>query len=132
MPASDPREREKTDQLSELARVMEMAVGFFRLQLKTGKALTARAYLESRRLKEATQDQFEIGYALDEWSGLLTHLRGEATLADAVERAVIETRQYAKRQMTWFRHQMPDWFFIERSTPPEMLEVLLAEMLRRA
>ncbi len=78
MPASDPREREKTDQLSELARVMEMAVGFFRLQLKTGKALTARAYLESRRLKEATQDQFEIGYALDEWSGLLTHLRGKS------------------------------------------------------
>ncbi|HEY0105385.1 MAG TPA: tRNA (adenosine(37)-N6)-dimethylallyltransferase MiaA [Rhizomicrobium sp.] len=29
--------------------------------------------------------------------------------ADAVERAVIASRQYAKRQDTWFRNQFPDW-----------------------
>lgn len=63
---------------------------------------------------------------------LRAHLRGEVSLADAVERAVIQTRQYAKRQMTWFRHQMPDWTFIERSAPQEMLDVLLEEMLRPA
>jgi tRNA A37 N6-isopentenylltransferase MiaA len=45
---------------------------------------------------------------------------------------VIETRQFAKRQMTWFRHQMPDWTFIERSAPNEMLDVLLAELLKPA
>ncbi len=78
MPASDPREREKTDHLTELAKVMELAVSFFRLQLKTGKAQAARTYLETRRLKEPTQDLFEIGYAPDEWSGLLTHLRGKS------------------------------------------------------
>ena len=32
--------------------------------------------------------------------------RGELTLADARDRVVIETRQYAKRQRTWFRHQL--------------------------
>lgn len=31
------------------------------------------------------------------------HLRGELSLDEAVERIKIETRQYAKRQMTWFR-----------------------------
>lgn len=31
------------------------------------------------------------------------HLRGEITLEEAVESTVIETRQYAKRQRTWFR-----------------------------
>jgi tRNA dimethylallyltransferase len=31
------------------------------------------------------------------------HLRGGITLAEAVESTVIETRQYAKRQRTWFR-----------------------------
>ena len=36
-------------------------------------------------------------------------LRGEAALPDAVESAKRETRRYAKRQMTWFRNQMPDW-----------------------
>lgn len=35
------------------------------------------------------------------------HLEGEYSLAHARERAIIETRQYAKRQRTWFRHQLP-------------------------
>lgn len=34
------------------------------------------------------------------------HLEGEYSLAYARERAIIETRQYAKRQRTWFRHQL--------------------------
>lgn len=37
-------------------------------------------------------------------------LRGEITRAQAVELASAATRQYAKRQMTWFRNQMnEDW-----------------------
>jgi tRNA dimethylallyltransferase len=36
---------------------------------------------------------------------LLRHLRGELALADAMAAAQRATRQYAKRQMTWFRHQ---------------------------
>lgn len=28
--------------------------------------------------------------------------------AEAIERVIIETRQYAKRQRTWFRHQLPE------------------------
>lgn len=37
------------------------------------------------------------------------HLRGEITLNEALEKAMIETRQYAKRQRTWFRNQFPGW-----------------------
>jgi tRNA dimethylallyltransferase len=33
----------------------------------------------------------------------LAHLRGELTLADAIAQTEIATRQYAKRQWTWFR-----------------------------
>ncbi len=36
---------------------------------------------------------------------LLRHLRGEMTLAEAVAAAQRATRRYAKRQITWFRHQ---------------------------
>ena len=37
-------------------------------------------------------------------------LRGEMTEAEAIERAIIATRQYAKRQSTWFRNQFgPKW-----------------------
>jgi len=41
---------------------------------------------------------------------LAAHLAGEIDLETAIERIKAATRQYAKRQMTWFRHQMaPDW-----------------------
>lgn len=36
---------------------------------------------------------------------LAAHLRGEITLAEATALAQAATRQYAKRQSTWFRHQ---------------------------
>ena len=32
--------------------------------------------------------------------------RGEATLAEAIAKGQADTRAYAKRQLTWFRHQM--------------------------
>lgn len=37
----------------------------------------------------------------------LDHLEGRTTLEGARERTVIVTRQYAKRQSTFFRHQLP-------------------------
>jgi tRNA dimethylallyltransferase len=40
---------------------------------------------------------------------LLRHLRGEALRDEAVEAAQIETRQYAKRQLTWARGNMFAW-----------------------
>jgi tRNA dimethylallyltransferase len=35
------------------------------------------------------------------------HVEGALDLSTAKERVIIETRQYAKRQRTWFRHQLP-------------------------
>jgi tRNA dimethylallyltransferase len=40
---------------------------------------------------------------------LIAHLRGETTLKDAREAAIIASRQYAKRQRTWFRARMGGW-----------------------
>ncbi|WP_421759481.1 tRNA (adenosine(37)-N6)-dimethylallyltransferase MiaA [Devosia sp.] len=40
-------------------------------------------------------------------------LAGELPAEEAIERAVIATRQYAKRQRTWFRSRMADWTWIE-------------------
>jgi tRNA dimethylallyltransferase len=39
----------------------------------------------------------------------LAAIRGEMELEDALEQAQTATRHYAKRQLTWFRHQFPDW-----------------------
>jgi tRNA dimethylallyltransferase len=59
---------------------------------------------------------------------LLAHLEGRLTRDQAVEQAITQTRQYAKRQMTWFRHQMPDWAVIERSSVEEAVPII-AQML---
>ena len=50
------------------------------------------------------------------------HLRGELALADALELARRETRRLAKRQLTWFRNQTPDWPVVER--PDEVAAAL--------
>jgi tRNA dimethylallyltransferase len=39
---------------------------------------------------------------------LLAHVAGRVDLDTAVARAVIQTRRYAKRQLTWLRHQLPE------------------------
>lgn len=40
---------------------------------------------------------------------LIAHLRGESTLSEAILASVLASRQYAKRQRTWFRSRMSDW-----------------------
>jgi len=40
---------------------------------------------------------------------LIAYLKGEITLDEARELATIATRQYAKRQRTWFRSRMKKW-----------------------
>ncbi len=87
MPARDPKAQEKADRRTQLADVMEQAVQFFRLQLKTGGAGTAaREYLAGRGgLSEAAQERWEIGFAPpDAWQGLWDHLKGKSVPEDLI------------------------------------------------
>jgi tRNA dimethylallyltransferase len=43
---------------------------------------------------------------------LRRHLAGEMSLAAAAAEGKKDTRHYAKRQATWFRHQLPEWPWI--------------------
>ena len=40
---------------------------------------------------------------------LIAHLKGEITLEQAATQAKTATRNFIKRQLTWWRSQMPDW-----------------------
>jgi tRNA dimethylallyltransferase len=57
---------------------------------------------------------------------LRRHLAGEMSLAAAAEQAKRDTRRYAKRQLTWFRHQLPDWSWIS----PDEAKAELARILK--
>jgi tRNA dimethylallyltransferase len=44
---------------------------------------------------------------------LIRHLGGEITFAEAAEIGRVNTRRYAKRQFTWFRHQLPEFEWVK-------------------
>jgi tRNA dimethylallyltransferase len=56
---------------------------------------------------------------------LAAHLKGELGLEAAAAAIKLETRQYAKRQLTWFRRNMIAWKTFEM----EEMESTLAEIL---
>ena len=43
---------------------------------------------------------------------LIRHLNGEITREQAAEIGRADTRHYAKRQFTWFRHQLPEFEWV--------------------
>jgi tRNA dimethylallyltransferase len=50
---------------------------------------------------------------------VVEHLRGERTLAETVELVKIRTRQFARRQLTWFRrHGNCEWIDLKPDEPP--------------
>lgn len=59
-----------------------------------------RGLLAAGALSETAREA--IGYA-----EAMAYLAGACTRQQAVERTAIRTCQLAKRQRTWFRHQMP-------------------------
>lgn len=84
IPDRDPRAQEKADKRTQLVEVMEQAVQFYRLQLKTGNGGVARDYLEGRGLNEAARDRWDIGFAPDGWQALWDHLTGKGVAADLI------------------------------------------------
>lgn len=71
--------------------------------------------LKARGLADDSVAAQALGYRQ-----VLAHLRGVGSAADTVELVKVKTRQYAKRQMTWFRHQLPmDWIAVGRDDSAE-------------
>ena len=60
---------------------------------------------------------------------LIRQLRGEITLEQAVEGAKRDTRQYTKRQETWFRNQLPEFAWVD---PEKALAAVEAQFLALA
>ena len=88
------------------------------LVVDPGGGLSARlddrfaAMLEAGWEREVEQLARTVSADAPAWNGtgyrwLRAAVREECSRADAFARVRIDTRQYAKRQRTWFRHQLP-------------------------
>ena len=53
---------------------------------------------------------------------LIRHLKGEITREEAAEIGRADTRHYAKRQFTWFRHQLPEFEWVAPEAAREWVE----------
>jgi tRNA dimethylallyltransferase len=84
----------------ELVRRIE---GRFAAMLKAG-ALEEVRRLAARKLDPSLPAMKAHGVP---W--LVRHLKGDIALKEAEAGAVMDTRRYAKRQLTWFRNQMKNW-----------------------
>ncbi len=67
------------------AIVADAAVYYHYLLNKAGEAAIARDYLVRRGLTEATQEAWQIGYALDSWDALRDRLTGKGYTLDEIE-----------------------------------------------
>lgn len=73
---------------------------------------------EVRALLEAGYDDDDPGMSGTGYREITAHLRGERSLEEALEDIRRATRKYARRQRTWFRHQLPDDVVVVDATAP--------------
>jgi tRNA dimethylallyltransferase len=88
----------------------------FEAMLKAG-ALEEVAALAGRKLDPLLPAMKAHGVP-----ALIRHLKGEITRAEAAAAGQADTRHYAKRQFTWFRHQLPEFEWVEPEAARGWLE----------
>jgi len=90
MPARDPGEAARAERRGGLRQVLEEAVAFYRLQLRTAAARAARDYLDRRGLDEGLRERWQIGLAPPGRNLLVQHLAGKGiAVAEAVAAGLV-------------------------------------------
>jgi tRNA dimethylallyltransferase len=80
-----------------------------RIDVRFDSMLAAGALEEVRALHARRLDPLLPAMKAHGVPWLVRHLAGEMSLDAAAEAGKRDTRHYAKRQFTWFRHQLGDW-----------------------
>ncbi len=80
-----------------------------RIETRFAMMLKSGALEEVRRLAGRKLDPTLPAMKAHGVPWLIRYLNGEISRSDAEAGAIMDTRRYAKRQLTWFRNQMKDW-----------------------
>ncbi|RWC31421.1 MAG: tRNA (adenosine(37)-N6)-dimethylallyltransferase MiaA [Mesorhizobium sp.] len=101
-----------------------------RIEARFDRMLEKGALDEVRRLTDLGLDPDLPAMKAIGVRELQAAMAGELSFPEAIERAKIATRQYAKRQTTWFRHQLgPEWM---RLRPGDRVESTISDPLSSA
>jgi len=90
------------------------------------KMLAAGALEEARDFSQHTPQPTSISKAVG-YPELLAHLAGDLSLAEARQQAQQSTRNYAKRQTTWFKNQIKADIVLHTPAPEPLLSYLQAQ-----
>jgi tRNA dimethylallyltransferase len=93
-----------------------------RIEARFGVMLGAGALDEVRALAARGLDPALPAMKAHGVPWLIRHIKGETTIGEAAAGAIMDTRRYAKRQLTWFRNQMKDWPWVEAEAAELALE----------
>jgi tRNA dimethylallyltransferase len=85
---------------------------YVRIDARFDAMLKAGALEEVERLAARRLDPLLPAMKAHGVPALIRHLRGEITLEEAATIGRADTRHYAKRQFTWFRHQLPEFEWV--------------------
>ena len=87
------------------------------------KMLEAGALEEAKEFNQHTPDNTSLSKAVG-YPELLAYLAGKISLAEAITLAQQSTRNYAKRQTTWFKNQIKADIVLEDPAPAPLLAYL--------
>jgi tRNA dimethylallyltransferase len=85
---------------------------YARIDARFEAMLSAGALEEVERLAARRLDPLLPAMKAHGVPALLRHLKGEITREEAATIGRADTRHYAKRQFTWFRHQLPEFEWV--------------------
>jgi tRNA dimethylallyltransferase len=80
-----------------------------RIETRFAAMLNKGALEEVKRLAARKLDPLLPAMKAHGVPWLIRHLTGDISLDEAAAGAIMDTRRYTKRQVTWFRNQMKDW-----------------------
>lgn len=86
---------------------------YARIDVRFDAMLGAGALKEVERLAARGLDPLLPAMKAHGVPPLIQHLRGELSLEEATTIGRADTRHYAKRQFTWFRHQLPEFEWVK-------------------
>jgi tRNA dimethylallyltransferase len=86
---------------------------YARIDARFDAMLGAGALTEVERLAARGLDPLLPAMKAHGVPALIRHLRGELSLEEAAIIGRADTRHYAKRQFTWFRHQLPEFEWLK-------------------
>jgi tRNA dimethylallyltransferase len=88
---------------------------------------------EVRTLLDRGYHEHDPGMDATGYAELIPYLHGTRSLEEAIQLTQAATRRYARRQRTWFRHQLPDGAVrLDAARPQAQLVEVVAQTWKRA